>query len=250
MPSICQCTWYEGVNEVHFIVADTGMGVKAHLRQTYPTISDDLEALRASLRPKVSGTFGRYDPYQAKNNAGMGLFLSSNIVRRLGAEMYLVSGSGVIHVTARDITTRELKYGWPGTFALVTVKLDRDAEFELHKMMQEFREAANSEQKTADAVESDETYYLSIFNYFGPNAEVKEEAVRHRDKYLLPAIDQGKKILIDFDQVNSAPHSFLSALVATPVKRLGMSAYKRLRIINATPEIRETIDFIMDENTD
>jgi hypothetical protein len=49
--------------------------------------------------------------------------------------------------------------------------------------------------------------------------------------------------------VISAPHSFLSALLATPIKILGLPAYKKIKIVNAAPEIRETIDYILDENT-
>lgn len=66
----------------------------------------------------------------------------------------------------------------------------------------------------------------------------------------MPNIDLDKKIIIDFEHIKSAPHSFLSALLATPVKRLGMKAYKKISILNASPEIRETIDYIMDENTE
>jgi anti-sigma regulatory factor (Ser/Thr protein kinase) len=87
-PSILQFTWYEKVNELHFIVADLGIGVKNHLSQTYPGLSTDEEGLRLSIQPEISGTFGRQDPYSNRNNAGMGLFLSSNIVRRLRADMY------------------------------------------------------------------------------------------------------------------------------------------------------------------
>jgi hypothetical protein len=30
---------------------------------------------------------------------------------------------------------------------------------------------------------------------------------------------------------------------------MGLLAYKRLKVVNASPEIRETIDYILDENT-
>ena len=57
-------------------------------------------------------------------------------------------------------------------------------------------------------------------------------------------------MLVDFENVNYVPHSFLSVLLATPVHILGMTAYKKIKILNANPEIRETIDFIFDENTE
>jgi len=120
----------------------------------------------------------------------------------------------------------------------------------LHQMMQEFRESAIREQKTADLSEQGEQFYFSIFNYFGAYAEDKDGAIKYRDNRLFPAINEGRVILVDFDGVNSAPHSFLSALFASPIKSLGIHAYKKLKFVNAAPEIRETLDFILDENTE
>ena len=123
-PSILQYTWYEKVNELHFIIGDIGIGVKQHLEQTYPGLASDEEALRLSIQPEISGTFGQQNPYSNRNNAGMGLFLSSNIIRRLRADMYLVSGNGVIHISPTDTTSKTLTTSWPGTFALITVRLE------------------------------------------------------------------------------------------------------------------------------
>lgn len=250
LPSVCQFTWYETKDEIHFIVADVGMGIKSHLSLTYPGIPDDASALRLAIRAKVSGTFARNDPYQAKNNAGMGLYISTSIVRRLDADMYLLSGSAVMHISPRDITVHNLSKNWPGTIALITVKLEKTAKFELHKMMQDFRNAAEMEQARADEAEASDRLYVNAANFFGSHADVKDEAVNFRDRYLVPAIDAGKTVVLDFDNVRSSPHSFLSALIATPIRRLGMAAFKKIKVINATPEIRETIDFILDENTD
>lgn len=97
-PSILQFTWYEKINELHFIVADTGVGVLRHLSQAYPGIANDEEAIRLAIQPETSGTFGKQDPYTNRNNAGMGLFLSSNIVRRLRADMHILSGNAVVHI--------------------------------------------------------------------------------------------------------------------------------------------------------
>ena len=73
--------------------------------------------------------------------------------------------------------------------------------------------------------------------------------IKFKEKYIFPAIQEEKLVVVDFNFVVSSPHSFLSALLASPIKRLGMSAYKKIKIINASPEIRETIDFIFDDNT-
>ena len=86
-------------------------------------------------------------------------------------------------------------------------------------------------------------------NIFGPFAEDKEAAIKYRNNHLMPAVEQDEDILMDFADVKSAPHSFLSALLATAIGRMGMKAYKKIKIVNAAPEIRETIDYILDENT-
>ncbi len=250
IPSIAQFTWYRNSNEIHFIIADTGIGIKKHIEQAYPGRESDEEAIKLAIKPQVSGTFGKTDPYRQKNNAGIGLFISTNIIRRLKADMHILTGNGLLHVSPRDITGKTLKSSWPGTIILVTIKIENDPGFILHKMMQEFRTQAANEQKHADKKEEDNIYYISISNYFGVFAEDKESGIRFRDNRIFTALDEGKSILIDFDGVVSAPHSFLSALLASPIKSLGMLAYKRIKFVNASPEIRETIDFILDDNTD
>ena len=249
IPSIVQFTWYAKRNEIHFIIADVGVGVKEHIEQAYPGQESHEGAIKTAIRPKVSGTFGRTDPYTSKNNAGMGLYISTNIIRRLNADMHVISGDGVLHVSPRDITGRTLKKNWPGTFVLVALKIENDPTFILHKLMQEFRADAEREQKIGDSTESEGRFYLNISNYFGHHAEDKESAIKFRDNRLFPRIVEGKNILVDFNAVVSAPHSFLSALLASPIKSLGLNSFKRIKIINATAEIRETIDFIFDDNT-
>jgi len=249
IPSIIEFTWYKLRNELHFVVADIGIGIKKHLEQSFGPFETDEEAIRMALRPNVSGTFAVNDPYTSKNNAGVGLFLSSNLIKRLNADMHVVSGRGVVHVSPMDVTGRTLHHSWPGTFVLIKVKLEQEMKLNLHALMAELREVAGREISRSEKEESSNRRLLVVNNYFGKHAEDKDAAITHRNRYLLPAIEEGRSILIDFNNVENAPHSFLSALLATPIKRLGMDAYKKIKIVNASPEIRETIDFILDENT-
>ncbi len=250
-PSLIQFAWYQGRNEIHFIIADTGVGIKKHLSQAYPGIETDVEAIKLAIKPQVSGTFGpQTNPYHAKNNAGVGLYLSTNIVRRLNADMHIMSGNGLLHVSPRDITSKQLLSFWPGTTILVSIKLSDDADFSLESMMQEFREAAREELERVKAMEIEKNFYIDVENHFGPYAEDKHAAIKFRDNKLLPEMRQGKNILIDFIRVKQSPHSFLSALLATPIKLLGLKAYKQIKIVNANSSIRGIIDYIFDENTE
>lgn len=183
-PSLIQFTWYQKSNEIHFIIADTGIGIKKHIEQAYPGQESDEDAIKLAIKPQVSGTFGSTDPYKEKNNAGVGLYLSTNIIRRLNADMHIVSGNGVLHISPRDITGRTLENRWSGTFVLVSVKLEKGAEFTLHSMMQELRDMAYKEQQKGDENEKENSFYLSIHNFFGSYAEDKEAAIKFRDSRL------------------------------------------------------------------
>lgn len=249
LPPIVQYVWYQKRNEIQFIIADLGVGIKKHLEQSCPAFGSHCEAILHSIRPGVSGTFGKNDPYISKDNAGMGLYISNNIVRRLHSEMYIVSNNGAVHISPADITHKTLDSTWPGTFALVSVKLQRNPSFVYESTLSELRTAAEHEVLQKDSENADGLFYVNIYNYFGRNAEEKSEAIRFRDKYIVPAIDEGKQIKLDFSEVVSSPHSFLNALLATPATRLGIKVYKMIKIVNADTEIRETIDYIFDENT-
>lgn len=249
LPSIIQFSWYREHNELSFIVADLGVGIKKHLEQAYPPFEDHASAILYALKPKVSGTFAKSSPYKAKDNAGAGLYFSSNIIRRLHADMHIVSGNGVVHISPTDITKTTIEDRWPGTLVNVSIKLTVDDEVNLHRMMTEFRETAREELQDADNAESEKILYINLENYFGKYAEDKESAIKYRDKYILPAVAEDKNIHVDLTNIISAPHSFLNVLFSYPAQIYGLKVYKKLKIFNAPPEIRETIDFILEDNT-
>ena len=114
--------------------------------------------------------------------------------------------------------------------------------------MAEIRMSAQKELDGVSEREESERYVVSMFNYFGKYAEDKDAAITFRDRHLIPAIEAGKKIDLDFREVETAPHSFLNALLATPVRRLGMKAYQWLRIYNALGSIHEIIDQVLEDN--
>lgn len=248
-PAVLQFSWYEQANEIGIVVADTGMGVRAHLAQAYPALTSTEEALRFAIQPEVSGTFGRHDPYSDRNNAGMGLFLSSNIVRRLRADMYIVSSNGVLHVSPSDLTSNALQNSWHGTFVLLSMRLDQTSQFVFEQIMQEARAQASREVAARQTQEAESRHYLHVYNLFGIRAEDKEAAIRYRNQHLLKAVDAGQVLVLDFEGVVTSTHSFLNALLASAIRRMGMQSYKRIKVTRATSDIRETIDYVLDDNT-
>ena len=250
IPSLLQFSWYEKKKELSFLVADLGIGIKEHLNQAYPGLESDVEAINLALEPQVSGTAGNNgQPYQVINNAGVGLYISSNIAKRLRADMYIVSGSGLVHVSPTEETSRTLKSSWRGTFVYVTLKINLTVKFNQENMVSELSKAAAAEMSQADSKDQNQSFYINIKNYFGRFAEDKYLAIKLRDQKLLPAIDKGMTLKIDFEDIELAPHSLLNALLATPVRRLGSSAFIKIKIVNAPQEIRDIIEFIFAENS-
>src|ERR1019366_562106 len=117
VPAIFQFGLYPQLNRLSFLFSDLGIGIKAHLEQSYPPFPTDQEAIIYALRPNVSGTFRQQSqPYGTRDNAGMGLTYSSLMLKRLKGDMYIVSHDGLAHVSPEDVTTRSLNHTWPGTF--------------------------------------------------------------------------------------------------------------------------------------
>ncbi len=246
VPSFLQFFLDEKSNELSFIVADVGVGIKKHLRQTYPTLATDVEAILHAIKPQVSGTFGKSQTdYETINNAGVGLYFSSSLVQKLKADMVIVSGNGFVHISPTEIISKELENKWKGTFVYIKMKREFSEDSNFQKMMSEITEAIPK----ADKSKQSDVLYISIRNYFGKYAEDKDLAKKIRDEQLLPALAENKTLTIDFEDIISAPHSLLNAMLATPIRQLGLVAYKKIKVINVSSDIRVTLDFIFDDNT-
>lgn len=249
VPSIFQFGLYTQLNRLSFLFSDLGMGVKAHLEQSYPPFPTHQDAIMYALRPNVSGTFRQQSqPYATQNNAGMGLTYSSLMLKRLKGDMYIVSHNAVVHVSPEDVTSHQIKSFWPGTFVLINLNVGEAPSVSLEDLIGEIRICAQREVDGASRREETDRYVVSMFNYFGKYAEDKDAAITFRDRRLLPAIENEKKIDLDFRDVETAPHSFLNALLATPIRRLGMKAYQRIRIYNAPGPIHEIFDKVIEDN--
>jgi hypothetical protein len=249
VPSIFQFGRYPASERLALFFSDLGMGIKAHLERAYQPFPSDQDAITFALRPNVSGTFNQLSsPYSANNNAGMGLTYSSQMLKRLRGDMYIVSHNGLVHVSSEDVTSRRLKHSWPGTFVLVDLNVSNAPNVTLEDLLGDVRGKAAAEISVAEKQEAEKKFYVSMENYFGKWAEDKAEAINFRDRRLIPAIHAGKKIELDFRGVETAPHSFLNALLATPVKILGVKAYQWIKVHNAPGSIHEIIRTIFETN--
>ena len=250
IPSLLQFNWYRDKNQLSFILADLGVGIKTHLEQTYAPFTSNTDAIAMALEPEISGTFGvNVGPYKQQNNAGMGLYLSSNLGKTLEADMYIVSGDGVAHISPLDVTYTTLENAWPGTFIYMTIGFDRLKTYDLHKHLEDFRKHATETVAKRNNIVRAPELYIDMYNYCGERCEVKLEAINLRERKIIPAIKKGETVILDFSHAITATHSFLTALLADPIKILGLKSYKQIKIIGANETIRTIIDFVFDTYT-
>jgi hypothetical protein len=250
VPAVFQFGYYPQLQRISFLFSDLGIGIKQHLEQTYPRFRTDHEAIIYALQPNVSGTFkAQREPYAVSNNAGMGLNYSSVMMKHLKGDMYIASHNGLVHVSPEDVTSRQLSHFWPGTFVLINLNLAENFDVTLESLMAEVEVSARREVSSFENAEKESTFSISMEVVFGQYAEDKELAISYRDRYLLPAVISGKRIELDFRNIKTAPHSFLNALLATPVQRLGVKAYQKIRIRNAAGIVHEIFNTILEHNT-
>lgn len=250
IPSLLQFNWYRDKSQLSFILADLGVGIKTHLEQTYAPFTNNTDAIAMALEPEISGTFGvNVGPYKQQNNAGMGLYLSSNLGKTLEADMYIVSGDGVAHISPLDVTYTTLENAWPGTFIYMTIGFDRLKTYDLHKHLEDFRKHATETVAKRNNIVRAPELYIDMYNYCGERCEVKLEAINLRERKIIPAIKKGEIVILDFSHAITATHSFLTALLADPIKILGLKSYKQIKIIGANETIRTIIDFVFDTYT-
>lgn len=109
-------------NFVEGVILDCGIGIQQHLRgnrEIASEITSDEKALRKALEPYVSGTHNRKkDPEKREEgyyNAGLGLSISCEIMKRSGGFLQLISGEACLTVDKQGIQHTKIA-GWPGTF--------------------------------------------------------------------------------------------------------------------------------------
>lgn len=109
------------------VLLDCGIGVRRHLsgnREIAKDITSDEKAVLKALEPYVSGTHGRKkDPEsleQGYHNAGLGLSICCEIMKRSGGFLQLISGEAGVLVDSRGVEPFKVA-GWPGTLVVFRI---------------------------------------------------------------------------------------------------------------------------------
>jgi hypothetical protein len=77
-------------------------------------------------------------------------------------------------------------------------------------------------------------------------AEDKEYARKLRREKILPALERGGDVTVDFALVKYATQSFVHALIGEALKKYGEPVLDRIEFQNCTPQLQSVIGLVVD----
>jgi len=87
---------------------------------------------------------------------------------------------------------------------------------------------------------------VKVFQAAGDFAENKDIARQLRTEQLMPALDRGEKVLIDFANVSLSTQSFIHALISDALRKHGAGILDRLQFKGCNPPVQALIATVCD----
>lgn len=215
---------------VQVAVCDSGQGVRNSLEAYYPEIVTDLEALRLAVLPRTSGavpptTYGG----SGDQNQGLGLFFTREIAWRAGGSLWLASGKALLGVRSCDENGPSRVYRtiapWPGTLAVIHLPEQAASDFTeiitvCHQLVRDVeRESIDAGLEFAD--ESSEFSDDAVVIAVAPLQDDLGATEQTRGQRLVPAIRDGRQVVLDFTDVRFLSTSIAQALLGQVLRTPG-----------------------------
>jgi len=87
---------------------------------------------------------------------------------------------------------------------------------------------------------------IKLLPVVGNFAENKDLARTVRLTEIIPALDEGKKITLDFEGVDSATQSFIHALISALIRNYGSEVLDRIYFKSCNETVRKIIGIVVD----
>lgn len=246
---VAMAQYFPKTGLVEICVADCGIGIASTLARTYPEISSDIQAIKFATQPHVSGTFQAHTYNAMNDNAGLGLFFIKQITSLASGRFFLGSGNSIISIWGdkdgeqNKSLKKAKKNGWNGTFAYL--QLNKYSINEFDEILSSCRKLSAEARKKPSELALDfisdisDLEDLKIINVIDFEEDV-EKAAFIRDTVIIPTIDNGEMVIINFDKVKFATQSFIHALMYKII-RDGHKIGSTLSIANCTSSTKESI---------
>jgi hypothetical protein len=88
--------------------------------------------------------------------------------------------------------------------------------------------------------------HVRILKRAGDFAENKDVAKDIREQEIMPALEQGEEVTLDFEGVSGATQSFIHALVSEALRKYGGGALERVTFKSCNDTIKQIINIVAD----
>lgn len=87
---------------------------------------------------------------------------------------------------------------------------------------------------------------ISLFSKVGSFAENKDAARDIRLNEMLPALQAGQKIILDFSKIDAATQSFVHALISDLIRKFGNEVLEKIEFKSCNEKIKKIITIVTD----
>jgi hypothetical protein len=219
---------------VDFVVTDCGVGIPNSLRESYPQLATDADALALATERGVTRN--------SSIGQGNGLAGTLRIAEAMHSWVNILSGSAMLrqfddgHMTSLPIDS------FPGT--VVALSLKTDAPVDIGDALWGYSPPRTFEM--SHVTQSGILFILSQeHSVYGNRASGSDLAIKLRN---IMNENSEEKVLIDFSGVDITSASFLDEFLAKVIRREGViSFFERVQLINMNPFVRQTLDEVVSQ---
>jgi len=87
--------------------------------------------------------------------------------------------------------------------------------------------------------------HIKLFKKVGAFAENKDIAKEIRLKELIPVLKKGKKIILDFENIEGATQSFIHALISDLMRQYGSEVLDEIQFKSCTETVQAMISIVV-----
>jgi hypothetical protein len=87
---------------------------------------------------------------------------------------------------------------------------------------------------------------IKLYELTGHFAENKDIARDIRVNKIIPALEEGKKVVLSFKKVNSATQSFIHALISDIIRKRGINSLNSIYFKNCNETITKLIEIVVE----
>lgn len=87
---------------------------------------------------------------------------------------------------------------------------------------------------------------IKLFKQTGAFAENKDVARDLRLKKIIPELEKGRGIVLDFEKIDAATQSFIHALISDLIRKYGDEVLDKISFKSCNGNVRQIIDIVVE----